>query len=166
MFECRSGFAGKPFRALSFRTLPPADFGKDQVKLFGFLPERPGLSLQVGHCLRQHPEKELRFASFALADRYFVAEILLRYGIIGLTVVRAYAGARPNQLVNKATRYRAYRNPLDEINNSFPKQRRALFQIVRFVTVALAVLRALVLHSDLPRTWLLQITVELGHLAV
>jgi len=97
------------------------------MEFLRFLPEGPRLIPQIRHGLCNHPKKEFCLTGFALGNRDLMSEISLRYGIIGLAVIGANAGARTNELINEASSHRIHGNPLGEIYDGFSKYGCSLF---------------------------------------
>ncbi len=90
---------------------------EDQMEFFRFLPRWFCFFTQVWDGANDHAEKELCFACFFLADSDLVAEILLRYCVVGFTIVRANAGSRTDQLVDQSLRDRIDRDQLGKIDD-------------------------------------------------
>jgi len=69
-----------------------ADLREDQVKFVRLDPKMACLRSTIGTGFRNHAQKELRLPSFLAASSNDVDEILLRYGIVGFTVITSNAG--------------------------------------------------------------------------
>src|SRR3990167_10133865 len=105
---------------------------KNQGQLLGFRPKSPSLFLLGRDSGGEHPQPVLGFLRLTTAHADAVSKLLIGSRLIGLAVVRADTGCRPNQLPDQRSRddiqfqlprepdrrFTEFRSPLDQIVSS------------------------------------------------
>jgi hypothetical protein len=116
------------FWNLGFHSLP-VNRRENQHQLLGFAIELARFVGQFRLGRGDHAEKKHRFLGFLDAATNRVAEILFRHTFIGLTVIRAHAGAGTNNLIDQTIVSRGASNSFREADDGFTEPGRPFFQI-------------------------------------
>src|SRR5438445_13900152 len=130
-FGILSGFV---VRSSDFiRSLSPHR-AENQIEFLGFAPKPSGFTRQALFSSGNHPQEKHRLFGFLPARANLVLEVLAGNSVVGLTVVRADTGSGADQLINQPVILRMAdpaRNLLGKADDRFPKTSGALHQIGR-----------------------------------
>src|SRR5437763_466601 len=108
----------------------PGDGCEDEVQLLRLTPQEARLVLR--HLLGggDHPKPVFRLAGFLLAGADLAAKLLLGNGVVRLTVVRADAGACPNDLTDQRQGDNILGDLLGKGKDGLAEARGALLQVI------------------------------------
>src|SRR6267142_2019689 len=113
------------------------DRTKNEMQLLCLLPQRARPFLHRRLRGYNHPDPVLRLLRLFLTRSDVLSEFLLRNSVVGLTIICAYARARPNDLRDERQRHHIPRHLFRKGNYCLAKKRRSFLQIV-WMPIAIA----------------------------